>query len=152
MAVRWWHCGCAPIQLAQCRFPGLIISNAIANILIYFSNKIYESNFIKQHSESIVVLNYQTAFCILSKEIYCVICFIFRHTFVHSSFSKISMVWSSMACCTRIHITFIYLLWADVSCGRDAAQRLSRRTAIAASRLSYIKKNTSTQLTTILVV
>ena len=34
-----------PIQLAQCWFPGLAISNA--KLLIYFSNKIYESNFIK---------------------------------------------------------------------------------------------------------
>jgi len=37
-----------PIQLAQCRFPGLVISSA--KISIYFSNKIYGSNFIKQHS------------------------------------------------------------------------------------------------------
>jgi len=34
-----------PIQLTQCRFPGLTISNA--KILIYFSNEIYGSNFIK---------------------------------------------------------------------------------------------------------
>jgi len=31
-----------PIQLAQCWFPGLTISNA--KILIYFSNKIYGSS------------------------------------------------------------------------------------------------------------
>ena len=43
----------APIQLAQCRFPGLAISDA--KILIYFSNKIYGSNFIKQHSEAVMV-------------------------------------------------------------------------------------------------
>jgi len=43
----------APIQLAQCRFSGLVISNA--KILIHFSNKIYESNFIKQHSETVMV-------------------------------------------------------------------------------------------------
>ena len=42
-----------PIQLAQCRFPGLAISTA--KILIYFSNKIYGSNFIKQHSETVMV-------------------------------------------------------------------------------------------------
>jgi len=42
-----------PIQLAQCRFPGLAISNA--KILINFSNKIYESNFMKQHSETVMV-------------------------------------------------------------------------------------------------
>jgi len=42
----------ALIQLAQCRFPGLTISNA--KILIYFSNKICRSNFIKQHSEKLL--------------------------------------------------------------------------------------------------
>jgi len=35
--------GTVPIQLAQCRFPRLAISSA--KILIYFSNKIYRSNF-----------------------------------------------------------------------------------------------------------
>jgi len=42
-----------PIQLAQRRFPGLAISNA--KILIYFSNEIYGSNFINQHSETVMV-------------------------------------------------------------------------------------------------
>jgi len=42
-----------PIQLAQCWFPGLAISNAI--IQIYFSSKIYGSDFIKQHSETVMV-------------------------------------------------------------------------------------------------
>ena len=42
-----------PIQLAQCWFPGLAISNA--KIQIYFSNKIYESNFIKRHLETAMV-------------------------------------------------------------------------------------------------
>jgi len=42
-----------PIQLAQCRFPGLAISDA--KILMYFSNKIHGSNFIKQHSETDMV-------------------------------------------------------------------------------------------------
>jgi len=49
----------APIQLAQCRFPGLAISNA--QILIHLSNKIYGSNFVKQHSEAVMVWNYQNA-------------------------------------------------------------------------------------------
>jgi len=43
----------APTQLAQCRFPGLAISNA--KILIYFSSKIYGSNFIKQELETVMV-------------------------------------------------------------------------------------------------
>ena len=43
----------APIQLTQCRFPGLAISNA--ELLVRFSNKIYGNDFIKQHSETVVV-------------------------------------------------------------------------------------------------
>ena len=43
-----------PIQLAQCRFPGLAISNA--KISRYFSNEIYGSNFIKQHSSETVMV------------------------------------------------------------------------------------------------
>jgi len=45
-----------PIQLAQCWFPRLAISNA--KILIYLSNKIYGSNSVKHHSESLMVRNY----------------------------------------------------------------------------------------------
>jgi len=70
----------APIQLAQCRFPGLAISNA--KILIYFSNKIYGSNFIKPHSETVMVWNYQNADCSLRRKFYCVIYCNFRHIFV----------------------------------------------------------------------
>jgi len=43
----------APIQLTQYPFPGQAISSA--KILIYFSNKIYGSSFIKQHSETVTV-------------------------------------------------------------------------------------------------
>jgi len=57
----------APIQVTQCRFPGLAISNA--KILIFFSNKIYRSNFIKQHSETVMAWNYQNADCSLRNEI-----------------------------------------------------------------------------------
>ena len=56
-----------PIQLAQCRFPGLAISNA--KVLTYFSNKIYGSNFSKQHSETVMVSNYQNADCNLRRKI-----------------------------------------------------------------------------------
>jgi len=56
-----------PIQLAQCRFPGQVISNA--RIEIYFSNKIYGSNYIKQHSGSGMVWNYQTADCRFNKKL-----------------------------------------------------------------------------------
>jgi len=44
--------GRAPIQLAQCWFPRLAISSA--KIVIYFSNKICRSSFIKQHSETVM--------------------------------------------------------------------------------------------------
>ena len=63
----------APIQLAQCWFLGLVISNA--KILIYFSNKIYGRNFIKQHSETVVVWNYQILIAV--KRIYCAIAIVF---------------------------------------------------------------------------
>jgi len=53
--------------MAQCRFPGLAISNA--TIFIYFSNKIYGSIFVKQHSETVMVWNCQTADCSLRKKI-----------------------------------------------------------------------------------
>ena len=52
-----------PIQLAQCWFSGLAISNA--KILIYFSNKIHGSSFIKQHSKTVMVWNYRNADCSL---------------------------------------------------------------------------------------
>jgi len=42
-----------PIQLAQCRFPELAMSNA--KMVIYLSNKIYGSNVIKQHSATVIV-------------------------------------------------------------------------------------------------
>jgi len=60
-----------PIQLAQCRFPLLAIFNA--KILTYFSNKIHGRNFIKRHSETVMVWNYQNADCSLRKTIYRVI-------------------------------------------------------------------------------
>ena len=41
--------------------PGLAISND--KMKIYFPNKIYGSNFIKQHSETVMVWNYQNADC-----------------------------------------------------------------------------------------
>jgi len=70
-----------PIQLTQCRFPGLAISNA--KILIYFSNKIHRSNFIKQHSETVMVWNYRKCWLQFKKK-YCVIYYNFWYTFVPS--------------------------------------------------------------------
>ena len=57
------------VLLAQRRFTGLAISNA--KILIYFSNKIYRSSFIKQHSKTVMVCNYQNADCSLRKKLFC---------------------------------------------------------------------------------
>jgi len=65
-----------PIQLAQCRFPGLAISNA--KILVYCSNKKYGNNFIKQQPETVMVSNYQNAGCSLRDKNYCVIFYNFR--------------------------------------------------------------------------
>jgi len=66
--------------LAQCRFPRLAISNA--EMLIFFSKKICGSNFIKRHSETVMVCNYQNVDCLLRKKNYCVIYYNFQHTFV----------------------------------------------------------------------
>ena len=55
------------IQLAQCWFLGLAISKA--KILVYFSKKIYGSNFFfKQHSETVTVWNSQNADCSLKNK------------------------------------------------------------------------------------
>ena len=54
----------APIQLAQCRLLAMAISNA--KILIYFFI-IRRSDFIKQHSETVMVWNYQNANCSIRK-------------------------------------------------------------------------------------
>ena len=63
----WWHDivnACQQcddtIELAQCRFHGTAISSA--KMLIHFSNKIYRRTFIKKHSETVMVWNYQLQF------------------------------------------------------------------------------------------
>jgi len=50
-----------PIQLAQCWFRRLAFSDA--KIVIYLSSEIHGSNFIKQHSGTVMVWNYQNADC-----------------------------------------------------------------------------------------
>jgi len=58
-----------------------------------FSNKIYGSNFIKQHSETVMVWNRQNADCSLRKKITVTFFYNFRHTFVpHTS----SSTWSDL--------------------------------------------------------
>jgi len=66
--------------MAQCRFARLAISSA--KTLIYFSNKTYGRNFIKQHTETVMVSNYQNADCSLREKFCRVIYYNFRHTFV----------------------------------------------------------------------
>jgi len=98
-----------PIQLAQCRFPGLAIFNA----KIYLSNKIYGNNFIKQHSETVMVWNYQNSHCSLRKK-YCVIYYNFRDTFLPNSFvSKTRPLDGSEIIVTRKSsaIASVSLLW-----------------------------------------
>ena len=85
-----------PIQLAQCRFPGLAISNT--EISVYFSNKTYVSNFIKQHSETVTVWNYQNADCSLRKKLLCVIYYNFRHNFAPSCELHISVKYRTAPC------------------------------------------------------
>ena len=53
-----------------------------AKISVYFSNKTHVSNFNKQHSETVMVWNYQNADCSLRKKFHCVIYYNFRQTFV----------------------------------------------------------------------
>jgi len=59
-------------NLRKCRYTwhstGMGWPFPMLNILIYFSNKIYRSNFIKQHSETLMVWNYQNADCSLKKK------------------------------------------------------------------------------------
>ena len=47
-----------------------------------FTDKIYGSNFIEQHSETVIVLNYQGAVYSLRKKFYCDVCYNFLHTLV----------------------------------------------------------------------
>ena len=70
-----------PIQLTQCRFPGLAISHA--KILIYF----FKSNIRKQFYQTTLGNCYglklpKNADCSLRKQIDCVVYYNFRHTFV----------------------------------------------------------------------
>ena len=60
-----WERKCAS-TIGSVPVPGLAISSA--KILIYFSNKIYWSNFIKQHSKTVMVWNYKNADCSLRQK------------------------------------------------------------------------------------
>ena len=58
----------APIQLSQCRFPLLAISNGKILVRFFSKNKIYGSSFIKQHSKTDMVWNYQNTDCSLREK------------------------------------------------------------------------------------
>ena len=87
----------APIQLAQCWFPGLAISSA--KIFIYFSNKIYGSDFVEQHTETVMVWNYENADCCLRKKILCQL-WLFSAHFRPPYFDTARLsCWASVTCC-----------------------------------------------------
>jgi len=71
-----------PIQLAQRWFPALAISSA--EIRMRFSNETHESNFIRQHSETVTAWNSQNADdCSFEKyEFVVLFCCNFPHAFV----------------------------------------------------------------------
>ena len=56
----------------------MAISNA--KILMHFSTETHGGNFIKRHSETVMVWNCQNADCSLSNKFYCVAYYNFRHT------------------------------------------------------------------------
>ena len=59
------------------------------SFLLYLSNKIYGSNYIKQHSETVTVWNYQNADCSLRNTFYCVNYSNFWRTFDPYAFSAL---------------------------------------------------------------
>jgi len=76
--------------LAQCRLPGMAIS--YAKIFIYFSYKIYGSDFIRQHSETVMDRNYQNIDFSLRKKFYCFHLLQFSATFVPCLAHDISVI------------------------------------------------------------
>ena len=72
----------------------------ISIAILYFSSKTYGSNFTKQHSETVMVWNYQNGH-------YCVIYCNFRHTFV---------LYAVMETVIRKTITYVSVLLSAQSC------------------------------------
>ena len=109
-----------PIQLAQCRFPGQAISNA--KILIYFSNKIYGINFVKKHSETVTVSNYQNADCSLRKNSVASLIIIFGTL---SHMFQLMPLPLTVSCFSKIQIGFTFLVPAHLgSPGKMAVKRV----------------------------
>jgi len=69
-----------PIQLAQCRFPGLVISNA--KILIYFFQIKYTKAILLNSTQKLLWLEIAKMLIAVSEKKYCVIYCNFRLTFV----------------------------------------------------------------------
>ena len=88
----------APIQLAQCRFPGLAISNA--KILIYVSDKIHGSNFCQTPLGNCYGLKLPKCWLQFKTKFHCVIYYNFRHTFV-PHIGKVEKL--------------LYIVWSDVT-------------------------------------
>jgi len=99
---RWRHRGVTSQK--QYRFPGHF------QILRYFSNKIYGNNFIRQHSETVMVWNYQSDDCSLRKKISCHFIIIFGTV----SFPIVAFAWTACELWTVLTCTLRVLQ----SCGR----------------------------------
>ena len=77
-------------NMAQCRLHGLAIFNI--KTMNIFSDKIYGSNFIKQHSETVMIWNYQNADCTFAKNFFCVMnCSGHRHDIAPNIFGDIKL-------------------------------------------------------------
>jgi len=117
----------APIQLAQCRFPGLAISNA--KILIYFSNKIHRKQFFQTALGNCYGLKLPKCWLQFNKIIECVICYKFRQSFVPCWADRVfvsrqpSVVGVSWHACVSAPVTTRHCACRTPS--RDAAMRSS---------------------------
>jgi len=129
-----------PIQLAQCRFPGLAISNA--KIFYYiFSNKISGSNFIKRHSKT--GLKLPKCWLQFEKKIDRVIYYNFRHTVVSYRTEQTAQAVST--CCksvlarwTKVGVSrrwFVHTMYTIDSRLRIDLDHTRRHTALLMRRL-----------------
>ena len=100
-------------------------------MLTYFSNRKYGSNFIKQHSETVTVWNYQNANCSLRKKLYCVI-----YTIIFGTLSfPIDGLITSLSASFLSGFVFAQLCW----CLPDV--RTTIPTTISHSRDGYLGKS-----------
>ena len=99
----------APIYLAQCRFTELAVSNVKTSV--HFSSKLYGSNIVKQHSEIVMVWNYQNADCSYKK--YCHLLLFSTHfcSLCHTySRSLNTEVWKwTLSYCLMLGTLYLYI-------------------------------------------